>query len=143
MSINSKERNMKLIIHRGTNQIGGCITEISTNTTRIFIDMGENLPGFGKPLNEDEKKEYVESLFSQNQQQNEAVIYTHGHSDHIGMMQYVPQNVKQYMSKGTQDSLLIKQEVLKAGIELSKPKETSIKSSNELSTESPKDLSNE
>lgn len=36
---------MKLTIHRGTHQIGGCATEISTADTRIFIDFGSELPG--------------------------------------------------------------------------------------------------
>ena len=35
---------MEIIIHRGINQIGGCITEIATDTTRIIIDLGQNLP---------------------------------------------------------------------------------------------------
>ena len=36
---------MKINIHRGANQIGGCITEISTDKAKIFIDFGSNLPG--------------------------------------------------------------------------------------------------
>lgn len=36
---------MEVIVHRGTHQIGGCVTEIcSNNGTRIAIDIGENLP---------------------------------------------------------------------------------------------------
>ena len=35
----------KIVIHRGTNQIGGCVTEIKTENHRIFIDFGEELPG--------------------------------------------------------------------------------------------------
>ncbi len=36
---------MKVIIHRGAHQIGGCITEVqSDNGTKIIIDIGENLP---------------------------------------------------------------------------------------------------
>lgn len=31
---------MKVTIHRGINQIGGCITEIATSNTRILIDLG-------------------------------------------------------------------------------------------------------
>lgn len=31
---------MKIIIHRGTHQIGGSAVEISTKTTRIILDMG-------------------------------------------------------------------------------------------------------
>ena len=35
---------MKITIHRG-NQIGGCITEIeSKKGTKIFVDLGHNLP---------------------------------------------------------------------------------------------------
>ena len=36
---------MKLTIHRGTNQIGGCITEIESRGYNVFIDFGEQLPG--------------------------------------------------------------------------------------------------
>ena len=35
---------MTITIHRGTNQIGGCITEISSSQARIIIDMGDELP---------------------------------------------------------------------------------------------------
>lgn len=36
---------MKITIHRGQNQIGGCITEIESRSgTRILIDLGHNLP---------------------------------------------------------------------------------------------------
>lgn len=34
---------MKLCIHRGTHQIGGIAAEISTASTRILIDMGDEL----------------------------------------------------------------------------------------------------
>ena len=36
---------MRIVIHRGIDQIGGCITEISTTHTKIVIDLGSNLPG--------------------------------------------------------------------------------------------------
>ena len=46
---------MKLCIHRGTHQIGGIAAEISTASTRILIDMGDELsldPNFvSAPLN--------------------------------------------------------------------------------------------
>ena len=39
---------MKITIHRGLNQIGGCITEIqSLSGTKILIDLGHNLPDGG------------------------------------------------------------------------------------------------
>lgn len=37
---------MNITIHRGTNQIGGCITEISTEGCKLLIDLGSNLPGY-------------------------------------------------------------------------------------------------
>ena len=33
---------MEIIIHRGTHQIGGCVTEIKTEEARIVIDMGRH-----------------------------------------------------------------------------------------------------
>lgn len=36
---------MILTIHRGTHQIGGCVTELRTDTTCILIDLGSPLPG--------------------------------------------------------------------------------------------------
>ena len=36
---------LQIKVNRGTNQIGGCITEIeSSKGTRIIIDIGSNLP---------------------------------------------------------------------------------------------------
>ena len=34
---------MNVRIIKGTNQIGGCITEITCNNTKIIIDYGEDL----------------------------------------------------------------------------------------------------
>lgn len=39
---------MNITIHRGVNQIGGCITEISTEDCKVLIDLGSNLPETGK-----------------------------------------------------------------------------------------------
>jgi len=35
---------MKITIHRGIDQIGGCITEIASNNACVLIDLGQNLP---------------------------------------------------------------------------------------------------
>ena len=45
---------MKIKIHRGLDQIGGCITEIWTDSSRVFIDFGQNLPGNGKTATPEE-----------------------------------------------------------------------------------------
>ena len=103
---------MKITIHRGLEQIGGCITEIYTATSRVFIDMGCNLPGSGLQMTMEEECEYVANLFSQNKKENEAVIYTHAHEDHVGMFVHVPENVPQYIGEGGLELLLVKYRTL-------------------------------
>ena len=60
----------------------------------------------------------VENLFNSNKKDNEAVFYTHGHEDHIGLFKYVPMDVPQFMSTGTKELILIKYRTLKEGNEL-------------------------
>lgn len=103
---------MKITIHRGLEQIGGCITEIYTATSRVFIDMGCNLPGSGRQMTMEEECGYVANLFSQNKKENEAVIYTHAHEDHVGMFVHVPENVPQYIGEGGLELLLAKYRTL-------------------------------
>jgi len=98
---------LKITIHRGTYQVGGCITEIATGTTRIFIDMGDNLPGEQEKLSDKQRKDLVDNIFANNKRADEAVFYTHSHPDHTGMMTLVPSHVVQYMNQGTKDILEI------------------------------------
>ena len=109
---------MKIKIHRGLDQIGGCITEISTETSRVFIDFGQNLPGYGVPTTPEEDEALVTQIFAQNKKEHEAVFYTHGHEDHVGLLEYIPKDVPQYMSEGTKGFLEIKYDVLYEGADL-------------------------
>lgn len=36
---------MNIEIHRGTHQIGGCVTEYEHDGWHLFVDYGEELPG--------------------------------------------------------------------------------------------------
>ena len=112
---------MDIRVHRGIEQIGGCITEVSTATSRVFIDMGQNLPGVGEPTTPDEEREMVEGIFAQNRKENEAVFYTHSHVDHIGLLQYVPSHVPQFIGEGGKETTMAKHELL---LKTSKPKST-------------------
>lgn len=73
---------MKLCIHRGTHQIGGIAAEISTASTCILIDMGDELsldPNFvSAPLN-------ILGVTDGNGH-CDAVLFTHYHGDHTGQM---------------------------------------------------------
>ena len=87
---------MKITIHRGLNQIGGCITEIqSLSVTKILIDLGHNLPD-GGGVSED-KYESPENL-GQLLEGCSAVFYTHYHGDHLGFAAEIhKRGVAQYM----------------------------------------------
>ena len=109
---------MNIRIHRGLEQIGGCITEICTENSRIFIDMGQNLPGNGEQTTPEQDKEMVEDIFRNNPKAHEAVVYTHAHEDHVGLFYYVPNNVPQYIGEGGKEILIAKYGLIKKGHEL-------------------------
>jgi len=71
---------MKITIHRGTNQIGGCVTEIESNGYKVFIDFGEQLPG---AENDDSKLTQIDGLTCGDVSKS-ALFITHYHGDHIG-----------------------------------------------------------
>jgi ribonuclease J len=71
---------MKITIHRGTHQIGGCITEIESNGYRVFIDFGEQLPGSECA---DTDLPAIEGLTCGDVSKS-ALLITHYHGDHIG-----------------------------------------------------------
>lgn len=109
---------MNIKIHRGLEQIGGCITEIFTDTSRIFIDFGQDLPGCGKPSTPEEDEKLVKTILSYNNKKHEAIFYSHGHEDHVGLFEYIPNTIPQYMSAGTKELLSIKYGLLSEGASL-------------------------
>lgn len=101
---------MKIIIHRGTHQIGGCVTEIqSSSGTRIAIDIGENLPSQEdtniEPLD-------VKGLTSEGESNFDAVFVTHYHGDHIGLYNQVLPQIPIYIGKVSKEIFKIVQKRL-------------------------------
>ncbi len=96
---------MNITIHRGINQIGGCITEIATANTKVIIDLGSNLPGC---QGEEFTRQDVERITAG----ADAIYYTHFHGDHVGLSGYVHDNVGQYIGKGAQEVNICKYSVL-------------------------------
>ena len=101
---------MEIIIHRGTHQIGGCVTEIKTEETRIIIDMGTPLPG-SKTENEcDAAEENIIAIpgvtvpadsRSDSVKPCDGVFVTHYHGDHIGNIDALLRDVPLYMGPAT------------------------------------------
>ncbi len=84
---------VSVTIHRGTNQIGGTITEIATEKTHILIDCGAALRGsHGTVRDEDIVTMLQERHF-------DAILFTHYHGDHTGLMDRIPPDVPLYMDE--------------------------------------------
>ncbi len=84
---------MKVNIRKGTNQIGGCMTEISTNQARILIDFGRELSSISSPL---EEPIAIEGL-TDGKPIYDAVFITHSHEDHIGLVEYIQEEIPVYV----------------------------------------------
>ena len=101
-----KDSDVVVTIHRGIDQIGGCITEISTKTSRVFVDFGQNLPGCAVPTTPEQDEALVRDIFAQNIKKHQAVVYTHAHEDHVGLFDLIPCDMPQYIGVGGQELML-------------------------------------
>ena len=97
---------MKIIIHRGTHQIGGISTEICTENTRILIDMGDELSldsnFVSSPL-------AISGVTDTNGKCN-AVFFTHYHGDHTGQMTRIREDIPLYAGKLAKEVMLMSAE---------------------------------
>lgn len=84
---------MNITIHRGTHQIGGCVTEYEHKAYHLFVDYGDELPG--GPKTGDLQ---VEGL-THGDISKSALLITHYHGDHIGSITKLPQDLPIYMGK--------------------------------------------
>ena len=82
---------MNIKIHRGTHQIGGCVTEYEQDGWHLFVDYGEELSG--GPKTGDLQ---VEGL-THGDLSKSALLITHYHGDHIGNMHKLPKELPIYM----------------------------------------------
>lgn len=83
---------IKIIVHRGKNQIGGNIIEIASETTKILLDVGLEL--------DDEKNKQlpkIDGLF--NRKGYDAVFISHYHGDHLGLAYYINADIPVYIGE--------------------------------------------
>ena len=86
--------NMRIKIHRGQSQIGGNIIEISTDQTKIILDVGLEL--------DEEKNELLPDmpgLF--NFKGFDGVFISHYHSDHMGLAYEVYKDIPIYIGEAS------------------------------------------
>jgi ribonuclease J len=105
---------MYITIYRGTKEIGGTLIEIKSKNTRILIDAGYPLFLNDCPIDDGIAKLPSEKLlalgvlpdikgvYSWDDAQFDAIIISHAHLDHYGLLKYVNPAIPVYMSAGTQ-----------------------------------------
>ena len=84
---------MQLIIHRGTQEIGGSCVELKTQKTRILID-------FGMPLAEGNRDPFDPKILENT---IDAILVSHSHMDHYGLLNRVHKDIPVYMSQGAKE----------------------------------------
>lgn len=77
---------MKVLIHRGSNEIGGTCIQLSTEQSSILLDLG-------LPLSKASKEIDVAAL------KPDAVLISHPHQDHFGLIELLDSNVPVYMGE--------------------------------------------
>jgi len=107
---------MNIIIHRGAKEIGGSCIELQSGNTRIILDIGLPLQD-ESGLNFDFNKfknlnlsqllsngilPHVKGLYKNDKPEVDAVLISHPHQDHFGLMQHIHEDIPIYMSKGTE-----------------------------------------
>ena len=97
---------MNIIIHRGTHQIGGSAIEISTKSTRIILDFGNELSLDEKyiPINLD-----IDSV-TKGIPDCDGIVISHYHMDHLGQLTTALPEIPLYMGELSKEVAMISAE---------------------------------
>ena len=77
---------MKILIHRGSNEIGGTCIQLSKDKTTILLDLG-------LPLSKASKEIKISNI------KPDAVLISHPHQDHFGLIDILPSETPVYLGK--------------------------------------------
>jgi ribonuclease J len=112
---------MHITIYRGTKEIGGTLIEVKTASTRILIDAGYPLFLNNEPISDDIAKlphtellalgvlPEIEGLYAWDEASFDAVLISHAHIDHYGLLKYINPSIPVYMSAGTETLIRVSQ----------------------------------
>lgn len=105
---------MNVVIHRGTHQIGGSAIEISTASTRIMLDFGNELSLDEKytPINLD-----IEGV-TKGKLDCDGIVISHYHMDHLGQLTSALSEIPLYMGELSKEIALIGAEYQDRGLYL-------------------------
>jgi ribonuclease J len=102
----------QIIIHRGTNTIGGSCIEICSGNERIILDLGMplmekdgadlDLEAIKNPSIKNGILPDIKGLYTHQSPSVDAVILSHPHIDHYGLMDWVHPDIPIYVSRESQ-----------------------------------------
>jgi len=114
---------MKLTIHRGAKEVGGTCIELEASSSRILIDFGlplvdENRKRFDFKKTRNQTKEdltqqeilpSLKGLYKDEAPFFDAILLSHAHQDHYGLLSFVNPAIPVYMSQGCKELIMLSQ----------------------------------
>ena len=101
MSTTTPPGTLRVVVHRGANEIGGSCIEVASASSRIILDCGWPLDG-----NEESAPPSVPGLFAPGPMPA-AVLLSHSHPDHTGFIGKIPVGVPIYATRDTSKIMLV------------------------------------
>jgi len=77
---------LKILIHRGSKEIGGTCIQLSTNKTTLLLDLG-------LPLSKTSKEIHLSNI------KVDAVLISHAHQDHFGLIDTIDPSIPVYIGE--------------------------------------------
>jgi len=121
-----------LTIHRGTKEIGGSCVELVTGSTRILIDMGmplvdEKGERFDSKVVENKSipeligsrlLPAIKGLYQGEEKGFDAVLLSHSHLDHYGLLRFINPDIPVFMSSGSNKLIEISSQFINTKVDL-------------------------
>jgi ribonuclease J len=108
---------MRLTIHRGAKEVGGTCIELQTAASRILLDFGlplvdeNNAPFDSTKIANSTKDDLIQQgvlpqikgLYKDEEPLIDAILLSHPHQDHYGLLSFVNPAIPVYMSQGCKE----------------------------------------